>query len=131
MTTGRQGIRIGRSEAYSIGRADIVPPGIFGLQGCVALACLAANFQLEQLAAALVVEEQRWRGRELGASVADDVTMIDAQAGSDPPGASDWETAAGTECFYPAHLGIAVGEGEYIEVAAAPEAGCIELRLVG
>ena len=56
--------------------------------------------------------------------------MVDAQTGSDTPGSAEREPAARAQRFDLAHLGVAVCEGQNIEVRGPPQAGTIKLRLV-
>src|SRR5215469_2813758 len=101
------------------------------LQERLAVTELATDLELQQLIAALPVEERRRDVAGLRTAAGGQLVQpLDGDAWGEAPRAADREAAGEARGIDTADLGVAVGEGEDVEVVVAEQVRTVELRLV-
>src|SRR5205085_12086309 len=132
--------RPGRSlEADAVGHAYIVARRVLRLheravgelQESLALAQLAADLELEELALALVVEQQRGNVGRARAAVGVGLEAVDGESRPEAPRPGYRAAAVGADRVDAPDHGVAVRQRADMEVAGAPEARAVELPRVG
>src|SRR6202008_924009 len=98
------------------------------LQEGLAAAELATDLQLQQLVASLVVQQRRGDVAGLRAAIALLGQPLHGKARREPPGTADRKTAGEAHRIDTADLRLTVAEGEYVEIALAPQIGAVELQ---